>query len=161
MTSVILQSEWPQKRHDGDHRHDGGEGQDHVRAGVEERVDPAPPVGRVHGRDAAEDQADERTAEADDEGDPGAVDQPAQDVAVEVVRAEPVAPTRTAVLHAAVVAQVRVGQRQQAGEGGDERDDDDEGGADPEEPAELLAGGVGRRLGGDLLLDVGEGRVGE
>ena len=146
--------------HDGDDGHDGGEGQHHVGAGVEERVDPPPPVGRDHGGDAADEQADERPAEADDQGDPRPVDQAAEDVPVEVVGAEEMAPARSRVLHAAVVAQVRVGQREEVGEGGRQRDQDDPARADPEEHAELLLGRVGRRFGLDLLLDVGEGLVG-
>ncbi len=98
MTSVILNSRLAPEGDDGDDGDDGGEGQHHVGAGVEDGVDPAPAVGRDHGGDAADDQADQRAAEAHHQRDPRPVDQAAEDVAVEVVGAEEVAPAGPGVL---------------------------------------------------------------
>jgi hypothetical protein len=65
--------------------HDGREGQDDEREGVEGDIQAAATVARDETGGAAEDQSDDHTGKPDDQGDPGTEDQAGQQIAAEVV----------------------------------------------------------------------------
>src|SRR6185437_16965704 len=114
--------------------------QDGIGRRVEKGVDATAPVGREHGGDTPEDEADGRPAEPDYERDAGAEEQPAEDVPIEIVGAEEVPPPGGTVLGRREVLEVRVGEWEQVGEDGHDDDQPDPAGADPEEGAQFLLG---------------------
>src|SRR5439155_722062 len=78
----------PQDAGDGDEHDDGGEGQHDVDHALHDVIDDTEVVTRNQAHQAAQHQGDADRDDADLERDPRAVDDPAQDVAAKLVRAE-------------------------------------------------------------------------
>ena len=128
----------PEHRRHHDRQDQLREREDDVRAPHEEGVDPAAEVAGDHAREGAHGQRQRKDRDRDQEGDPGADDEPAQHVAAERVPAQEMRPRGLGPDRQEVRVLVPVGRQPRRPEGR-ERDQDDQGSPEARVAAPLEA----------------------
>jgi hypothetical protein len=103
-----------QRRHDAHGEHEQGEGHDGVGEAADDAVGPAAEIARGHARQCAQHEGQDDRGEGDREIEPGRHQHAAEDVAAELVRAEPVRGRRRLQRHRGVALQRAVGRQRRA-----------------------------------------------
>ena len=142
-------------RHHRQRQDDQREGHQHVEHALEDEVEPAAEIGRADAQHQADQAADDRGAEADDQRRARAVHQAREDVPAELVGAQQVQPARR-LHHGVEVVLLGIERRdpagQHAGREHHQHEHEPEGAerlapAEPPDDAQRRALGLGHRLG--------------